>query len=61
MEGFRIDLKTFFGLTNPLQLSESKYLGGFGGNNLGPESPTLYSTTDTYVTAYCIKILCFTI
>ena len=30
IEGLRIDLKTFLGLTNALKLSESKYQGGFG-------------------------------
>ena len=38
MEGFKIDLKTFLGLTNASKLSESKYQAGFeviiSGQNL---------------------------
>ena len=30
MEGFRIDLKTFLGLSKPNQCSQSKYQAGFG-------------------------------
>ena len=56
MEGFKIDLKTFFWawlcLTNTPKLSESKYQIGFGGDNLGPKSPNLHdfyiSTTVLY-------------
>ena len=55
MEGFRIDLKAFLAwlfLTNPLQLSESKYQAGFGAIIWGQNPLTyvilLYSTTVLY-------------
>ena len=45
MEGCRIDLKTFLGLTMPknaLKLSKSKYPAGFGMIIWDQKSPNLY-------------------
>jgi len=57
MEGFRIDLKTFWAwlcLTNAPELSESKYQAGFGVIILGQNPLTfiisIYSTTVLYDT-----------
>jgi len=52
MEGFRIDLKTFLGLTNAPKVSESKYQAGFWVIILGQNPQTfmipVYSTTVLY-------------
>ena len=54
MEGFRIDLKTFLGLTNTPKLLESKYQTGFGviiwGQNPLTFMIPIYSTTVLYHT-----------
>jgi len=54
MEGFRIDLKTFWAwlcLTNTLKLSESKYQAGFWGpKSFNLHDPYIYSTTVLYDT-----------
>ena len=54
MEGSRIDLKTFLGLTNTPKVPESKYQAGFGMIISGQNPQTfiipIYSTTVLYDT-----------
>ena len=57
MEGFTIDLKTFWAwlcLTNAPKLPESKYQADFWGDNFSPKSTNLYDPYTYIILLYYI-------